>query len=291
MTLFESMFVTTVFQLYTIHALNCITVKGPNSGPNIGAPSSATCPSNYDIISCGINIDSDDDPITTNTHGQFIYTNNNTCVSYNAYEMEGITIHARCCDIQSLSISCTPYISSPSVASDNEISSVSCSNHTNEILVACNFHEYPGYKIDGGWPGNNEQDDIPSDGNATFPTLNQCTSRAGWSASSGVITTAMCCGSTDDNVDIDCVSIWGIKQTTQYGWSNVSCPSTYPTMTSCQPTSWTQNWKRSYIEDDSSCNIQMNDNTISISAVAIWYEHASGSFIFLPCFYNLHTTL
>ena len=272
MALFVSTFVITILQqLCSINALNCITVQGPHSGMTIGSMSSVTCPSNYDIISCGVKI-SNSNYDHANTNGGLMYTNNNTCVSYNVYNMEGVTIYARCCDVQSLSISCTPYISSPSIAEDNEISTISCHNDTKETLLACNFHEYPGYKIDGGWPGNNEQDDIRSDGITTFPTLNQCTSRAGWSADSGVITTAMCCQSNDDNVDIDCVSIWAIKQTTQNEWSNVSCPSTYPTMTSCQPTSWFQNWERTYIEDDNSCNIQMIDSQV-LSAVAIWYPY------------------
>ena len=262
-----------LYRFYIIHAWNCVTVKGSDSGSTQGARSTAICPSNYDIVSCGIQIIQAG---ASNTHGQYIFTNNNTCSTINPIDAANTIVYARCCNFQSLSISCTQYTSLASAPGDNQISSISCQNPT-ETLFGCNTYTYPGYRIDGGWPGSDHQD---NNGMTTSSTNNECTSRSGWGSttqeSTGVYTSAICCDSSDIKVDIQCVAMWGptTTQGVQYEWSNVSCPSTYPIMTSCQPATWFQNWDSAYVNDDNECNIQQLDltPTIRITAAAIWYE-------------------
>ena len=106
-------------------------------------------------------------------------------------------------------------------------------------------------------------------GNETFDTYNMCTSVVGASANYGVYAKAVCAENTP-SLEMQCVSIWGKWADGNDTWSNITCPASYPIMTSCQGISRITNMNLVMIDDNNGCDCH-KDGANGIAAVGIWY--------------------
>ena len=153
----------------------------------------------------------------------------------------------------------------------NQPPSISCAQ--NESLIACSTYSYHGYTINGGCPELNEFHPILLE-TGTLQLNNTksghdhiCISETGHGSIHGVYAKAIC-AETNEAINIQCTSIYD-ESTSDVTWSNLSCPSSHPIMTSCQAISDYMNWDQVYIADNQCKSHKIDNHTHA--TVAIWY--------------------
>ena len=207
------------------HTIHCFNAEGDFVSSDAGLQSTASCPSAYTLLSCGMTQNG-----SVKYTGSFI--RNDQCLGYGAKSESGgyIQVHARCCNLTDYGSPFQFYESTTYFEVDDDPLYQSCGSD-NEELVACAGYKHvldetdddPKY-FDGFSAGNRDDWDYVD---TSLDTYDKCVTVNGYTASADGYSGAMCYDKStmDNGYDIECVSRWGDR--TYYrddDTSRASCP-------------------------------------------------------------------
>eukprot|EP01083_Nonionella_stella_P157909 513240_1 len=233
---------------------DCISIIGPQSGPNEGDLSKSTCDGSYTMTSCGFKTSLS---TMTTISGSFI-TQNSTheiCNARNsANSVNGVYSIARCCNLVHF-VDCNTYTST---LSTNTEQSMSCSS-SNEQLTGCTVHTPGASSLQGSHPGT---------GMGSNETQNTCTGIRTVLSPSGLYSEATCCEPTYWSMPLECY-----KFTTSFSSipdATVRCPNGY-FMSGCTGYSdaTVNKWGIEVIDGQDTCLARSEPSASGIAAIAI----------------------